>query len=89
MKLWHDGTLTVGNKGKAKKQEVLDFVEANSSLNVNGNRILLGELDLSDLLYVDSKGMKTLIGNLIEYAIVRDDSEVTKNNLMEKTKKDE
>ena len=73
MKLWHDGTLTVGNKGKAKKQEVLDFVEANSSLNVNGNRILLGELDLSDLLYVDSKGMKTLIGNLIEYAIVRDE----------------
>ena len=40
---------------------------------MNGNRILLGELDLSDLLYVDSKGMKTLIGNLIEYATVRDE----------------
>ena len=73
LKIWHDGTLTVGNKGKAKKQEVIDFVEENSSLKVIGGKIQLGELDMSDLLYVDNKGMKEFIGNLIEYALVRDD----------------
>ena len=73
LRIWHDGTLTVGNKGKAKKQEVIDFVEENSSLKVIGGKIQLGELDMSDLLYVDNKGMKEFIGNLIEYALVRDD----------------
>lgn len=34
--------------------------------------ILHGEIDLSELLYIDSEGMKELIGNLIEYALVRD-----------------
>ena len=28
---------------------------------------------MSDLLYVDSKGMQEFIGNLIEYALVRDE----------------
>lgn len=73
LKIWHDGTLTVGNRGKARKQEVIDFVEEHSSLKVVNGKIQLGELDLSDLLYVDSCGMKELIKNLIEYAMVRDD----------------
>ena len=34
--------------------------------------ILHGEIDLSELLYIDSEGMKDLIGNLIQYALVRD-----------------
>lgn len=34
--------------------------------------ILHGEIDLSELLYIDSEGMKELIGNLIQYALVRD-----------------
>ena len=42
LKIWHDGTLTVGNKGKAKKQEVIDFIEENSSLKVIGGKIQLG-----------------------------------------------
>lgn len=72
LKIWHDGTLTVGNKGKAKKQEVIDFVEEHSSLEVIEGKIQLGEIDLSELLYIDSEGMKELIGNLIQYALVRD-----------------
>ena len=73
LKIWHDGTLTVGNKGKAKKQEVIEFIEEKSSLKVENGKIHLGEIDMSDLVYVDSKGMKELIGNLIKYAMVRDD----------------
>lgn len=34
--------------------------------------ILHGEIDLSELLYIDSEGMKELIGNLIQYALARD-----------------
>ena len=34
--------------------------------------ILHGEIDLSELLYIDSEGMKEMIGNLIEYALARD-----------------
>lgn len=73
LRIWHDGTLTVGNKGKAKKQEVISYVKKNSSLNVNSEKVELGEIDLENLLYVDTNGMKNLISNLIEYALVRDE----------------
>lgn len=72
MRFWHDGTLTVGNKGKAKKQDVVAYVKEHSSLGVEKNQIYLGEIDMSDLVYVDSDDMKELIGNLIMYALVRD-----------------
>lgn len=39
LKIWHDGTLTVGNKGKAKKQEVIDFIEEKSSLKVKSGNV--------------------------------------------------
>ena len=73
LKIWHDGTLTVGNKGKAKKQEVIEFVTNNSSLKVECGKVRLGEVDMSNLVYMDGEDMKELVGNLIEYALVRDD----------------
>lgn len=75
---WHDGTLTVGNKGKAKKQEVIDYISNNSSLIVNNGRIQLGEIDISNLLYADNDKVKNLIANLIEYALIRDEFRNTK-----------
>ena len=78
LRLWHDGTLTVGKKGKAKKQEVIDYIKENSSLEINNGEIQLGEINLSKLLYIDSKEMKSLIGNLIEYALIRDEFRKTK-----------
>ena len=41
-------------------------------MEVIDGKIQLGEIDLSELLYIDSEGMKELIGNLIEYALARD-----------------
>lgn len=82
LKIWHDGTLTVGNKGKAKKQEVIDFVENNSSLKVENGKIQLGEIDMSDLVYANDNDMKELIANLIEYAMVRDDFRKMKKGTM-------
>lgn len=70
---WHDGTLTVGHRGKVKKQEVVDYVKQNSSLKIFDEKIYLGEIDLRNLLYVDNCDMKELITNLIEYALIRDE----------------
>ena len=73
LKFFHDGTLTVGNKGKAKKQEVLDYVASKSNLKVIDDNIYLGEIDVSDIVYVDSHDMIEFVGKLIEYALVRDE----------------
>lgn len=75
---WHDGTLTVGKKGKAKKQDVLDYVQMNSALTVENEQIILGQLDMSALVYVDSEDMKDFIKNLILYALVRDEFRQTR-----------
>ena len=80
LQLWHDGTLTVGNKGKVKKQEVLNYMKENSSLLVKGDKIQLGEIDLSGLIYVDTNDMKMLLSNLIEYALLRDEFRQSKKS---------
>ena len=70
---WHDGTLTVGNKGRAKNKDVIDFIKLKTPELVLENKIYLGTIDNSKPLEWKDKEVKKLIANFIEYGFVRDE----------------
>lgn len=71
--IWHDGKLTVGNKGSAKRSEVIEYISIHQPdlLDVDG-RVLLGTLDHSRELSFSQHETREFIGRLIKYAIIRD-----------------
>lgn len=72
--IWHDGTLTMGRKGRAKNIEVRDHVETRApELLGPSHPIELGTLDNSKEINWEQKETRYLIGNLIKYALVRDE----------------
>lgn len=74
MSIFHDGTMTVGKQGSAKRKTVIDYMRLHSSLEITQNGyIQLGTLDQSHLLYCSRKDVKKMIANLTEYALLRDE----------------
>ncbi|WP_455645548.1 type I restriction enzyme HsdR N-terminal domain-containing protein [Methanosphaera sp.] len=55
-----------------KNKEVREFVNQTGYLTVHDDKIYLGQIDASNLLYVDDNCVKELIANLIEYVIERE-----------------
>ncbi|MFU0824066.1 type I restriction enzyme HsdR N-terminal domain-containing protein [Clostridium sp.] len=72
--VWHDGTLTIGKKGSAKRKEVIEFVQKQDpSLVDSSGKIIIGTLDCSEEINWKQKSTKEFIKNLIKYALVRDE----------------
>ena len=69
---WHDGTLTVGNLGRAKNQEVVEFIKLNSPNLIQDDRIFLGTIDNSKVFTWEDEDVRNLITNFIEYGFIRD-----------------
>jgi hypothetical protein len=70
MQILHDGTLTRGKRGRAKRADVIEFVSKKSPQLVQANRIKLGSLPLNRL--VTWEDAEDFVYNCIEYALVRD-----------------
>jgi hypothetical protein len=68
--LIHNGKLTVGKLGAAKKAQVIDFCKKHIPDLVKGDNIFLGELPKKALFNWDNSS--EVIINLIRYALVRD-----------------
>lgn len=77
--IWHNGVM---RKKGVKKEDVLDFVklQATELLRVKGNKewIELGTLDNSQMISCEQNETKDFIGNLIKYALIR--NQYTKYN---------
>lgn len=72
--IWHDGTLTVGKSGAAKRNEVIDYIKRNAPELVNSQgRIVLGTFDCSKEIIFEQLATKSFIINTIKYALLRDD----------------
>ena len=71
--LWHDGKITIGKSGAAKRSELIDFIKsyAPELLDCHG-RVLLGTFDDSKEISWNQIETKKFIGRLLKYAIVRD-----------------
>lgn len=71
MTLWHDGTLTRGKMGAARRDDVVRFVRQRAPHLVDGARVHLGSVPATRLVrWEDVEG---LLANIIEYALVRDE----------------
>ncbi len=69
--LWHDGTLTRGKKGAARRDDVVQFVRERAPHLVQGSQVQLGTIPASrPARWEDAEG---LLANIIEYALVRDE----------------
>lgn len=71
-KFWHDGTLTLGNRGRVKNQEVVDYISKHGRHLIKDGRIYLGEIDNSVEMIWDQSSTRTLIANFIDYGFLRD-----------------
>lgn len=78
--LWHDGTLTVGKKGSAKKDEVIRFIQTQEpSLIDQQGRVFLGSFDANAPISFEQPETRLFIRNVIRYAVVRDQFRRLKN----------
>lgn len=69
---WHDGRMTVGNIGRRKNKEVLDFISVKKPELLSGSKIRLGEIPRENCL-LQWNDVKKTIFNLIIYGLLRDD----------------
>jgi hypothetical protein len=68
--LWHDGTLTRGKRGAARRAEVIAYMRQRTPQLVDGTRIRLGTVPVrTPISWEDAED---LIYNVIEYALARD-----------------
>lgn len=72
--IWHDGKLTVGKSGSAKRKEVIEYIRSKEPTMVlpSGN-IILGTFDCGKEIKWSQDNTKQFIKNLIKYAILRDE----------------
>jgi len=69
-KITHNTLIT--RKGKSKKG-LLEYVHIRNKELVKGNNIILGTLDCSKSLYMNSEDVSRFLANAIEYAVYRDE----------------
>jgi len=70
--VWHNGSLTVGKKGRLKNLEVIEYLKINDPFLVKDNKVVLGTLDLSKDLDFDQPEVKDFILRTSVYAILRE-----------------
>lgn len=69
----HDGTITVGKLGSAKRSELINFVEEHKPELLKNGSIYLGKFDLKQEINKNSEDIKQFVENCIEYSIIRDE----------------
>lgn len=67
----HNGTITVGKYGAAKKQDLLDFVEERKPSLIKNGLVYLGEFNENE--EINSQNVGSFIKNLIDYALLRNE----------------
>lgn len=72
--IWHDGTMAVGNLGRVKKSDFLEYVAewAPELMDKYAQRIYLGTFDNSVQITWNSPDTQLFIVRLIKYALIRD-----------------
>ena len=70
--IWHNGSLTVGKKGRLKNSEVVEYLKINAPFLVKDNIIVLGTLDLSNDLNFEQTEVKDFILRTSVYALLRE-----------------
>lgn len=70
--IWHDGTITIGKIGQAKRQDLIDFVENHDKSLIKNGKIYLGQFILSHEINSQQEHTREFIKKTINYALLRD-----------------
>ena len=68
----HNGSLTSGKGGAAKRADVIAYIKKRAPELVHGDEIYLGRLNNSRLLEWKDPDVQSFIRNLLRYAVLRD-----------------
>ena len=68
----HNGSLTSGKGGAAKRADVITYIKERAPELVHGDEIYLGRLNNSRLLEWKDPNVQSFIRNLLRYAVLRD-----------------
>lgn len=68
----HDGTITIGKMGAAKRSDLIDFVRKHKPDLIKDNKIFLGRFIASKEITAANPATQDFIKNCIDYAIIRD-----------------
>ena len=68
----HNGSLTRGKGGAAKRADVIAYIKDREPELVHGDEIYLGRLNNSRLLEWNDSNVQSFIRNLLRYAVLRD-----------------
>lgn len=68
----HNGSLTSGKDGAAKRADVIAYIKERAPELVHGDEIYLGRLNNSRLLEWKDSNVQSFIRNLLRYAVLRD-----------------
>lgn len=68
----HNGSLTRGKGGAAKRADVIAYIKERAPELVHGDEIYLGRLNNSRLLEWNDSNVQSFIRNLLRYAVLRD-----------------
>lgn len=68
----HNGSLTSGKGGAAKRADVIAYIKERAPELVHGDEIYLGRLNNSRLLEWKDPNVQSFIRNLLRYAVLRD-----------------
>jgi hypothetical protein len=70
--IWHNGSLTVGKKGRLKNSEVIEYLKIKAPFLVKDGKVVLGTLDLSKDLTFGQPEVKDFVLRTSVYAILRE-----------------
>ena len=71
--LWHDGSLTIGKKGRLKNKKVIDFISKNAPFLVESGKIKLGNLSADRPLYFYQPCVQDFLYRLSCYCLLREE----------------
>lgn len=69
----HNGSMTVGKKGRLKNSVVLDYLKQKAPFLISNHKIILASFDIKDDLVFNQANVKDFIFRTATYAILRED----------------
>jgi Type I restriction enzyme R protein N terminus (HSDR_N) len=69
----HNGNMTIGDKGRVKNKEVIEYIKSKRPKLVINDKIFLGNLDNSMVFKWNNSDVKEFIQNIIDYSFLRDE----------------
>ncbi len=68
----HDGTITIGKLGSAKRSELIEFISERKPNLIKNGKVYLGKFDFTKEIKSEQEETKEFITKCIEYALIRD-----------------